>query len=1017
MSHSSFNEMVQALPADASLALHLLEDAGFEAWIVGGWVRDQLLGLSSDDVDVATNAAPEEIKQVFSKAACALVDQGERYGTIKVQLLNTIQKAYPNERAATSTNSASFSSVCNSSEIKAAIVSPRFSKRFLGRKFLDITTFRAEDFYSDKRHPKNVRFGQSIQEDLRRRDFTMNAMAFHPCRGILDPFCGRKDIKQGLIRTVGDSCARIREDALRILRAVRFSCAFNFQLEASLKRTIEQEVRSLSSLSAERIGNELAKLVRTRWFSKALRQYKGVLCASIPELAGLDGYPQKTPYHNLDILQHTASVIDYLQIFAGISDTPEQFRIPAELGLAALFHDIGKPSVMFLDPNPDSPETMHFYNHPSVSAYIANKIMKQLGINRNIRQRASALIRFHDRQTQPTALHIAQLVHGLHQHKAKDPYSLLYPLALLQEADAAAKAQGYRAGAIAAEKAYVFEKTLLRTNERRDSLSHERPACVLSRQKPLPIMATELALDGDDIKHHFHIESGPGISRIQEALLKLIWCGTAKNTPNDLSRVAADAILSANLDRLKELLFPNPDDCIYFHYRDEPRPQWSGNIGIELERFVYDKNSGNRLHYNTGILEFLEAWLKKFRCSKAVIEDNLLLGAEGYIHLQDSEDCAHGTRYTLTLEPGAQLEISLGPMNSLICLHEAFDFLNRNIEQVFSDIGLNVELIASGVDPKNTLLSDTALLPKERYKAMDAFLGRKGEQSRQMMRESASTQISIDFLEHRRLSRELLLATVLSQYLYFLCDTTGSMTRLDIWNNVDKARCRIPRGLFAGESTPSIVDKDEENLDRMLALDLGLDKSSPEDAYLLWLLNTPCVYLKEHEQNNSFCNDKMGHRTVKEYLASQLLTDEELLYASSFVFPDVRAKGYLEIRTPDAMPTQYALALAAFIKGLFYNKTSFFKAYSLLVEGSEESSPANIALMLKERGWNAVIGNQKLSDIVNLLLKYAEEGLSSPDNTESLRDRDIVARAEIELLEPLKELWHQKKTINSISDL
>lgn len=1006
--HNSLSEMTRALPADASLALRLLEDAGFEAWVVGGWVRDQLLGLSSEDVDIATNATPEEIKQVFSKAACALVDQGERYGTIKVQILDTVQETCPNEPAATSIINSSSSSAYNDSEIEATIVSPTSLKRFSDRQFLDITTFRAEGFYSDKRHPKNVRFGQSIQEDLRRRDFTINAMAFHPNRGILDPFCGRKDIEQALIRTVGDSRARIQEDALRILRAVRFSCAFNFQLEASLKRTIEQEVHSLSSLSAERIGNELEKLVRTRWFSRALRQYKDVLCAAIPELAELDGYLQKTPYHNLDILQHTASVIDYLQIFAGIPDTPEQFRIPPELGFAALFHDIGKPSVMFLDPNPDSPKTMHFYNHPSVSEYIANRIMKRLGISRLIRQRASALIRFHDRQKERSALHVAQLLYGLHQHKAKDPYSLLYPLALLQEADAAAKAPQYRAGAIAAEIGYIFEKDLLHKNEQRDSLSREHPDCAFSRQKPLPIMAKELAFDGDDIKHHFYIESGPNVSRIQEALLKLIWCGAAKNTPGDLSLVTADAILCANLDRLKELLFPNPDDCIYFNYKDEPGPPYPGKIGIELERFVYDKNSGDRLYYNTGIRDFLEAWLKKFRCSKAVVEDDILLGAEGY---------AYGIRYTLTLEPGAQLEISLGPTDSLICLSEALGSFDGDIEHVFSDIGLNVELIASGVDHKNTTPSDTPLLPKERYKAMDAFLGRKGEQTRQMMRESASTQISIDFLEHRRLRQEFLLATVLSQYLYFLCDTTGSMTRLDIWNNVDNARCRIPRGLFVGESAQPTADKDEENLERMPALNLGLDKSSPEDAYLLWLLNTPCVYLKEHEQNKSFCNDKMGHKTVKEYLSSQLLMDEELLYASSFVFPDVRAKGYLEIRTPDAMPTQYALALAAFLKGLFYDKTSFFKSYALLVNGLEGSSPASIAPILKERGWNAIIANQKLPDIVNLLLKYAEEGLSSPDNTETLPDRDIVTRAEIGLLEPLKELWRQKKTINSISDL
>lgn len=912
------NEIAHALPGPATEALRLLELAGFEAWIVGGWVRDQLLDLSSSDIDIATNATPGEIKKVFSKTASALVDQGERYGTIKVRLGDVFEDVAAHN-------------VC-----------------------IDITTLRSDGFYDDNRHPESVRYSQSIEEDLQRRDFTMNAIAYHPDRGLLDPFDGIEDIRRSLIRTVGDSRKRIEEDALRILRAVRFSCAFNFELQERLQHTVELETSRLEAVSEERKGQEFKKLVRTRWFSRALTQYKAITCAAIPELAELDGYKQDTPYHNLDILQHTARVIDYLQVFAGIPAAPESLRIPSNLGFAALLHDIGKPSVMFRDPKT---EQMHFYGHPAAGAAIANKILKRLGIGKRERRAIISLIRLHDRRMACTRMDASRLIGDLNHAVPSQELALLYPLSLLREADAAAKAPSFRHGTREEESFYVYVNNL----------------CITHR---MPTSASGLALTGAEIAARADIEPGPCIGRMQEALLKLVQRGLANNTPNGLTEAIPQAMLLSNSERLRKVLFPKSDN--------------PSRVGLELERFVVDRQTGSRVFYETGMQSFLVEWLSSIGGTRGLYDDNMLLGVEGRIA---------SLFYTITLEPGSQLEISLGPSENLEILKCALEELDEHIIATFKALGLDVDLVASGVDPSSQKPLDVPLLPKSRYLAMDTYLSKRGSLARSMMRSSASTQISLDILNRRRDGTALVLATALSQLLYFLCDTSGEMSRLHIWNNTDAARTRLIPNLFASED--------------------------PREAYLNWLLSTEYIYsdtllktqLNELHSTSRVMKEKAAsdpvgikqlpkkglgdeRLTLRELFSSQLLSDEELLYLASLAFPDVRAKGFYEIRTADSMEPRYALSLAAFLKGLFYDEHAFSQACNLLINGHSEKELQEIAPRLKAEGWDATILDTAMPDLTNSLLSLAKEGLSDGE--------------EKALLAPLEELWREKKLLSDL---
>lgn len=324
------------LPKYVNTALLRLEQAGFEACIVGGCVRDRLMGRTPADYDVATSALPEQTALVFADER--VIETGIQHGTVTV---------------------------------------------LLGGKPLEITTYRIDGSYSDSRHPDYVRFTPSLREDLARRDFTMNAIAFNKS-GIFDPFGGQKDIAAGLIRCVGDPETRFREDALRILRALRFSSVLGFRIEPATAVAARHCAELLRGISAERTAAELKKLVCGKNARSVVLEYVDVLGVVLPELLPMRGFDQRNRHHNRDVLSHSAAAMEHMP--------PESV-----LRLAALFHDVGKPERFTVD----AQGVGHFYGHARRSAEIADAVAARLRLDRASRERIVTLIRHHDLIIEP----------------------------------------------------------------------------------------------------------------------------------------------------------------------------------------------------------------------------------------------------------------------------------------------------------------------------------------------------------------------------------------------------------------------------------------------------------------------------------------------------------------------------------------------------------------------------------------------------------------------------------------
>ena len=322
------------LPEDALALLSILDDAGFEAWSVGGFVRDALLGRPCSDIDIACNAMWTDTKRACEQAGLRIHETGVAHGTITV--------------------------IC-------------------GDSAFEVTTFRSDGQYKDGRHPDSVTFVSSIEEDLARRDFTINAMAWRPDRGLVDPFGGEADIELGVIRAVGDPHQRFAEDALRILRACRFSAELGYAIEPCTYQGMLENKGLLSKISAERVTHELQKLLLGRHAGDALLSSVDALSAVLPELVAMKGFDQQTPYHIFDVLEHTARAID------GVPPYPL-------VRWAALFHDMGKPACFFKDENGIG----HFYGHAAVSVPIARGIMQRLTFSNAFIDRVLALVKRHD---------------------------------------------------------------------------------------------------------------------------------------------------------------------------------------------------------------------------------------------------------------------------------------------------------------------------------------------------------------------------------------------------------------------------------------------------------------------------------------------------------------------------------------------------------------------------------------------------------------------------------------------
>lgn len=325
--------MTMDMPKNVDTAINLLQSAGFEAYAVGGCVRDSLLGKTPNDWDITTSAKPEDMKSVFINFHC--IDTGIKHGTVTV---------------------------------------------VIDGEPLEITTFRLDGEYEDNRHPKSVTFTSNLGADLGRRDFTVNAMAYSKMTGTVDLFGGQNDLKNKIIRCVGDPDRRFNEDALRILRALRFASALDFEIEEKTAQSLLKNRALLGNISEERIAKELLKLVCGKGAKRILTDFAPVLFEILPELQPMYKNSHDNPHHCYDIYEHTLIAVESID--------PEP-----TLRFAMLLHDCGKPAVKKFDEN----GVAHFYGHQRISAEISAQILARLKVSNKFRDEILFLVSNHDR--------------------------------------------------------------------------------------------------------------------------------------------------------------------------------------------------------------------------------------------------------------------------------------------------------------------------------------------------------------------------------------------------------------------------------------------------------------------------------------------------------------------------------------------------------------------------------------------------------------------------------------------
>ena len=341
------------LPEKVKLIIHTLTAAGFEAYAVGGCIRDSLLGRIPQDWDITTSAFPEQVKALFRKT----IDTGIKHGTVTV---------------------------------------------LMDREGFEVTTYRIDGEYEDARHPKEVVFTRNLTEDLKRRDFTINAMAYNESNGLVDAFDGAGDLKRRVIRCVGNPRERFTEDALRMLRAVRFGAQLGFSIEEHTKAAIGELAPSLKRISAERIQTELVKLLVSDHPEEVRTLYEtGISREIFPWLDEMMNTKQNNPHHCYTVGEHTLVTLK---------------NVPADkvLRLTMLFHDMAKPRCLTVD----EAGIYHFKGHPQEGARMAGEVMRQLKFDNDTIARVKALILWHDDNPPVTPANIRRAIHrvGLRQY-------------------------------------------------------------------------------------------------------------------------------------------------------------------------------------------------------------------------------------------------------------------------------------------------------------------------------------------------------------------------------------------------------------------------------------------------------------------------------------------------------------------------------------------------------------------------------------------------------------------------
>ena len=418
------------LPAAVNMIIDVLQAHGYEGFAVGGCVRDSVLNRTPDDWDITTSATPYQVKELFSKT----VDTGLQHGTVTVMVHGV---GY------------------------------------------EVTTYRIDGEYEDGRHPKEVQFTSNLTEDLKRRDFTINAMAYSKDSGLIDEFGGMNDLQRKIIRCVGDPWQRFGEDALRILRAVRFAAQLGFEIEENTKKAIVELAPTLSKISAERIQTETVKLLMSDRPEMWRSVYDlGITRIIMPEFDAIMETPQNTPHHMYNVGEHTLKALSLT----------EKDRI---LRLTMLLHDIGKASMRTTDAN----GVDHFKGHGPAGKEIAKKILRRLKFDNDTIAQVTHLIYWHDYRPAPEEKAVRRAIHKVGED--------LFPLFLkVQRADNLAQSM------------YLREEKLARIDGV-EKLYHEimeKHQCV--SLKTLAVTGRDLIAEG--------MKPGPQMGAVLQELLEVV---------------------------------------------------------------------------------------------------------------------------------------------------------------------------------------------------------------------------------------------------------------------------------------------------------------------------------------------------------------------------------------------------------------------------------------------------------------------------------------------------------------
>ena len=425
------NTVMIQLPEKVKFIIDTIMEAGYEAYAVGGCIRDFILGRTPDDWDITTSAKPDQVKALFPRT----IDTGIQHGTVTVML---------------------------------------------DKEGFEVTTYRIDGEYEDGRHPKEVTFTANLVEDLKRRDFTINAMAYNDKAGLVDAFEGMRDIEKKVIRCVGDPMQRFTEDALRLMRAVRFSAQLGYEIEEKTLDAMRELSPNLVHISAERIQSELIKLVISPHPEKLRIAYEtGITKIILPEFDACMETEQNNPHHCYSVGEHTLRAM-------------QEIRADKVLRLAMLFHDIGKPGTLTLDEE----GIVHFHGHPALSEKMTRDILKRLKFDNDTIYMTTNLVRYHDYDVEPGPKYVRRAIMKI----GEDVFPLLFDIKLAD---------------IKAQSAYMRKEKV----ERLEAVRQVYEEVVAQKQC---VSLKTLAVTGKDLMREIGMQPGPEIGLILKKLLDLV---------------------------------------------------------------------------------------------------------------------------------------------------------------------------------------------------------------------------------------------------------------------------------------------------------------------------------------------------------------------------------------------------------------------------------------------------------------------------------------------------------------